>query len=413
MSTRVATDETLKDLVYAAEKIAKAIDPTITKRYGFKRAKANSNPYDRITYLYDAVGFIPARMDFARNEFEWGDWQDFVEQIARPVMLKANGTVDYELDHNDQTKKLDGTASDVADTAYDGGAMVEFGPAFRWVKRWEDTEYEYIIFANKQIDDSYKAYAHTGSDGEVKEAFYWGMFTGLNVSSKLKSIGSGAPMASQTRETEITYAKAIGAGWHTIYNSGWNYINDLLTLIGKSDNTQAVFGEGRSNSSNTSKINNGTLKSKGCFWGDNGGVNGVKVLWIENHWGNIWQGMAGLVLDGANGFKVKNSKPYCDTPVSAADWTGYTATGIVPGGTSGGYVSAEKVDENGYIPKTASGSATTYMCDGLRFNNGQLNYPLVGGGWSHGALCGSRYLIANSAPSLAYYDLGARPSYIP
>lgn len=414
MSTRVATDDTLKDLVIAAESIAKAIDPTITaRRYGYRRAKSNSNPSDRITYMYDAVGMTPAHMDFTNDVFIWGDWQEFVEQIARPVMLKADGTVDYELDHNDQTKKLDGTASDITDTTYDGGAMVEFGRAFRWVKRWEDTEYEYVVFANKQIDDSYKAYAHTGSDGEVKEAFYWGMFTGLNVSSKLKSIGSGAPMVSQTREVEITYAKAIGAGWHTIYNSGWNYINDLLTLIGKSDNTQAVFGEGRSLSSNTSKIDNGTLKDKGCFWGDNGGVNGVKVLWIENHWGNIWQGMAGIVLDGANGIKVKNSKPYCDTPVSAADWTGYTATGIVPSGTSGSYVNTEKMDENGYIPKTTSGSATTYMCDGLWFDNGQLNYPVVGGRWSYGASCGSRCVSLLDAPSSASGGVGSRPSYIP
>lgn len=414
MSTRVATDDTLKDLVYAAEKIAKAIDPTITaRRYGFKRAKNNSSPSDRITYMYDAVGMTPAHMDFENDSFVWGDWKEFVEQIARPVMLKADGTVDYELDHNDQTKKLDGTASDVANTAYDGGAMVEFGSAFRWVKRWEDTEYEYVVFANKQIDDSYKAYAHTGSDGEVKNAFYWGMFTGLNVSSKLKSIGSGAPMVSQSRQTEITYCKNIGAGWHTIYNSGWNYINDLLTLIGKSDNTQNVFGEGRSKSTNTSKIDNGTLKGKGCFWGDNIGENGVKVLWIENHWGNIWQGMAGLVLDSAEGFKVKNFGPYCDTPVSAPDFSDYIETGISPSGSSGSYVNTESVTENGYIPKTASGSATTYMCDGLWFNNGQLDYPLVGGSWSYGAECGSRYLAADLAPSNANYGVGSRPSYIP
>ena len=142
-------------------------------------------------------------------------------------------------------------------------------------------------------------------------------------------------------------------------------------------------------------------------------MNGVKVLWIENHWGNIWQGMAGLVLDGANGFKVKNSKPYCDTPVSAADLTGYTATGIVLGGTNGGYVNAEKVDENGFVPKTVSGSATTYMCDGLWFNNSQLDYPLVGGNWTFGAYCGSRYVSAGSAPSYVSHDIGSRPSYIP
>ena len=116
-------------------------------RYGFKREKANSSPTSRITYILDAVGKTPAKMNYTSGLFEYGSWEAFCNAAARPVMLKYDGTVDYELDHSDQTKKIDGeTASDVANVSYAGNAMVEFGSAFKWVKRYEDSTHEYVIF---------------------------------------------------------------------------------------------------------------------------------------------------------------------------------------------------------------------------------------------------------------------------
>ena len=79
------------------------------KRYGIKINKADSNPDTRITYLYDAAGFTPAKMNFTDGSFDFGSWGEvfFVKQ-NRPVMLKADRTVAYELNHTDHSKKLDG-----------------------------------------------------------------------------------------------------------------------------------------------------------------------------------------------------------------------------------------------------------------------------------------------------------------
>ena len=205
-------------------------------RYGFKRTKAEASPTGRIEYLFDAVGVEPAYMDFDNDKFEYGGWENFINQVARPVMLKYDGTVDYELDHDNQSLKLDGTASDISNTSYGGNAMVEFRE-FKWVKRYEDTNYEYVIFSDVQFDDEYTAYAHTNENGEIKDAFYWGMFKGTNVNGTLRSMGTGSPMVSQTRNTEVSYAKNNGSGYYTIYKSGWDFISDLLTLISKSDNS--------------------------------------------------------------------------------------------------------------------------------------------------------------------------------
>ena len=377
-------------------------------RYGFRRAKNNSSPSDRITYLYDAVGKTPGAMNFTSGVFNYGSWQDFIEQIARPVMLKNDGTVDYELDHNNQTKRLDGTASDVSSTSYAGNAMVEFNDTFKWVHRSQDANYEYVIFSNVQFDDTYECYAHKNAEGIAQSAFYWGMFKGTNVSNKLRSIGTGAVMVSQTRNTEVAYATANGDGYNTIYKSGWDYIGDLLTLIAKSDNSQVAYGTGRSASGNSAAIAVGSLKSYGAFMGYTNGTSDVKVLWIEGFWGNVWEGMAGLILDGGNGIKTKMTPPYNFTG------SGYTATGVVPGGTSGGFVNVNNTTkESGYVPVTASGSETTYMCDGLWYNNGQVDYALFGGTWPDAGRCGSRSVLLDSAVSLASAYFGSRLSFLP
>ena len=380
--------------------------------YGFRRSKSNSHHSDRITYLHSAVGMTPMKVDLSSGEVDYGSWREFVDEICRPVMLKYDGTVDYELDHNDQTKRADnGGASDVANTSYQGNAMVEFRN-FKWVHRSEDASYEYVIFSDVQFDDTYHAYAHTNANGEIKDAFYWGMFKGTYNSNKLRSIGAGAAMVGQTRAAEISCAQANGSGadqtkngYYTIFKSGWDYIADLLTLLSKSDNSQYAFGDGYS-IDNDSAINVGSLKNKGAFFGMDYGVDDVKVLYIEGAWGNLWEGMAGMILDKT--IKVAMHGPYNLTG------SGYHDTKFVPSGTSGGYVNTHSCyDEAGYVPKTANGSETTYMCDGLWFNTDVVGYSRVGGRWNHAGRCGARCLSIESSATSALEHLTSRLSFVP
>lgn len=375
------------------------------KRYGFRRYRTTSDQTTRITYLYDAVGLTPASMNFGTGNFDYGGWQTFVNDVSRPVMLKTDGTVDYELSRTDFTKKSDGvTASDVSNTAYAGNAMIEFRK-YKWVYRYSDATYDYVIFSDGQYDANYKAYAYTNANGTVKDAFYWGAFKGSNISAKLRSFADQTVMVSQTRNTEVSYANAVGSGYHTIYKSGEDYIGDLLTLISKSDDSQTKFGSGRSKTTNTTAINTGTLKAQPMFKGYNDETSDVKVFGIEGFWGNVWEGMAGLILN--SGIKTKMTPPY------NFDGTGYTATGITPSGTNGGYVSvAQSLTDQGYVPSVASGSSSTYYCDGLWFNNAQVDYAIVGGGWSAGLLDGSRSVYLADLASAVRTDIGSRLSYL-
>lgn len=380
---------------------------TVCTRLGYRRAKADSNPDTRIEYLFDAMGKNPMHVDLSTGNPVWGDWQNFVYEVACPVMLRTDGTEAYELDPDDQTKKADGTASDVDNSGFDGNAMVRFGGKWKWVKRYEDANYEYVIFADGRHDTTYNAYAHTNQNGQVIDRFYWGMYKGSNVSSKLRSIAGLGVMVSQTRNTEVAYAQANGVGYDTIYNSGWQYIADLLTLISRSDNVQTKFGTGRCASGNTAGITPGSTKAYGPFWGSSNQTSDVKVLWIEGFWGNYWEGMRGLINYNGN-IRTKMVPPY------NFDGAGYRVTDITPGGTSEGYISAESVtDASGFVPKTASGSATTYLCDGLWFYNSGVMYALVGGNSFTALLCGSRCVTLLNATSAVYTHAGSRLSYLP
>jgi hypothetical protein len=352
------------------------------RRWGIKIAKATADPAARVEYLYDAVGMTPAAMNYVSGEFEYGDWKPFCDAMNRPVMLNPNGTVAYELDKNDQTKKLDGTASGISSTTHNLNAMSEFKRL--WLRTYEDVDYQYIIFSNVQYDPNYRADAFTDASGNIRDRMYYAMFEGSNVSSKMRSIAAGAVMVSQTDATEIAYAEANGAGWHINYKSQRDFITYLLALISKSTNSQAVFGQGNSNSA--AYIAPGALKDKGRFWGDDATDAAVKVFFIEHFWGNYWKRMSGLLYSNAADILIKATPPYSLTGV------GYTNTDVTPTGTSGQHITAGTLTDAGFLPTTAGGSDSTYFTDALFYVTpaaGVFHVALVGGDRAKAGGCGS------------------------
>lgn len=377
-------------------------------RYGFRRKRSEANPSSRIEYLFDAVGKTPMHVEIGTTgspAFGAGDtWQQLCQAIATPVMLNNDGTEAYELDRNDQTKKADGSPSDISNPDFAGNAMVRFA-GFPWVHRSRDDTYDYVIFSDVRCDESYHAYAHTNEKGQLAPAFYWGMFKGSLVKGSLRSLADQKAMNHKTRREEVDLARANGPGYDTIYKSGWDYIADLLTLLCKSDNGQESFGSGRCKGD--SAISTGTLKAQPGFWGNGNGLADVKALYVEGCWGNMWEGMRGFV-NAKGRLKTKMTPPY------NFDGTGYYDTGIVPLGTSGGYVEQALLsDEGGYVPQRITGSETTYYCDGFWFNNAQLDYAIVGGYWPDSGRVGPRDVHLYRPPEFAAHNVCSRLAYLP
>lgn len=402
--TRNKSGKTVERTVTISE-AGTTTDLVLSMRYGYRKKKSEGSPTARIEYLYDAVDMAPAAMRFSESQFDYGDWGDvwFVTK-NKPVMLKADGTEDYELSHSDHTQKLEGGASAVSDTNYDGNAMSAI--PLCWFYRYEDTEYEYEIVCEHQWDDNYKAYAHTRADSTIADYFYWGMFGASGSASKLRSLKGKTLAQNLTTDNQIAGATANnkdGSSWYIHTWSQCECIRTLLVLMGKSTNTQAVFGKGNCRGT-SGLLTTGTLSDKGQFWGSTANNQQVKVFYIERFWGDQWDRIAGLINN-------KGSIYYKMTPEDqgyrVTDVTGYTNSGITPGGTSGGYISATKCGEFGCIPTTFSGTENTFECDGGYYNNGQLDYLNVGGAADNATGFGGAFSFdVRTAPSHTYWTNG-------
>ena len=197
-----------------------------------------------------------------------------------------------------------------------------------------------------------------------------------------------------------------------------NMVQDLLLLLGMNTNTQATFGRGRDTGyvsiSNTGQVATGSMNTKGMFWGENAGAAGVKVFGIENFWANIWKAVAGWInANGTQKTKMTYGKEDGSNVIGFNfDGANYVSiSGATPTGTSGGYISKWKYSKEGFVPYTASGSDSTYVADGLWFNNSQNNYALAGGDSASGLRCGALYASLSTAASVAYWAHGAALSY--
>lgn len=389
--------------------------------FGFRLDTSESDPASMITYIADNKYFLSAFMNYATDTFESKDWEDawFIKNL-KPCMLNYDGTVAYELDKNDYSLKADGTASDIANDSFGGNAMVGF-PKVYWkiVDNGDDTANVYI--ASKQVDSDYHCWSHIDNNGNEIDYCYMPIYNGSNVSSRLRSLSGKTPINSQTATTEITYALANNLTddviWYTEVFSDRMLVNLLLLLIGKSTDTQTVFGNGHytGGSSASSLLTTGTLNNKGIFYGTNGTGKAVKVFGMENWWGNQWRRIAGWINDKGNQ-KIKMTYGQSDgstTDGYNTDGTGYISIGYTPSGTTGGYISKIAFNENGLIPITASGSATTYYTDGLWFNNSQVDYAIVGGYSNSGLRVGALYSSLDNLSSSTNWRVGAAVSCKP
>ena len=381
------------------------------KCYGVKVRKDEADPFRRVEYILDAEGMKPARMDFEAGTFDYGDWADvwFVRDNY-PCMVKFTGVEDYALDPTDYEKKADGTPSDVASATYEGNAMSAVPTV--WLKAWEDTGYQYFVVSEESFEGAY-AYAHTRGDGSVAQKLYLPLFEGSLHEGVLRSLKGFAPETDTTAEEEFAAAAANGEGWTALPWAASNLIAVLCLIMGKSDDCQAVFGQGHSANGTTAEdmTVSGAVADKGQFFGSDDMMTPVKVFHLENFWGNRIDRVAGIVNDhGA--VKVKMSAPY-----SLADFSEYVDTGVRPANPDGSmgamrFLSESLACQYGRIPVGAGGSGDTYQCDGFVFKNDMLAVATHGGRAGKEAVCGCWFMNLADAVGHAAWHLGASPCIV-
>lgn len=388
---------------------ASPVEPTHT--YGFTIDQAESDPSTMVAYTDDAVGMTPFAMDLTTGVPNYGSWEDAFF-MPKPCMLKYDGTVDYYLDPSDFTLKEDGTASDVTDYSYGGNAMMEWPVIYMKIAQAGDIIS--VNISNKEIDSDYHCWSNIKPDGSIGN-FYTPIYNGsYDTDGRLRSMSGKAIGKTQTGEYEIAAAQLNGAGWYTEVFADRMLINMLLVLMGKSLDTQTVFGAGFIIGGTESNMKpTGTADDKGLFYGLSDESTPVKVFGMENYWGQHYRRTAGYMFNNS----VQKVKLTYGTE-DGSTVTGYNTDGTgyieIPNsgisGSSAGYISEMQANEYGLFPKAASGSDTTKYCDSVYFAGG-TQYARFGGSPSNVRHCGAFCVSMSGTASSSNWFLGASPSY--
>lgn len=434
---------------FTADKHSVEINLVGIIKYGYEVHPSIDTPDDKITYLADCdnAAFKPFKMNLTTGVPDYGDWNNAFF-MPRSCMLRSNGKVAYYLNENDETKKVDGSASDVANKNFDGNAMMEFGTSdghiiwHKIVPTTDDALGFKVYVSNYKLDADYHAWAFHNLNSKIVKHFYMPKYNTSLIDGKFRSlsgqsiVGKGTEVAGTDGATtvkdgtaynatqEMNYAKANGTGWLTETKAQVDLISILLTLMAKTTNSQTAYGNGYVNNAwkSTLLFDTGAANTKGMFYGTSGNVC-VKVFGIENWWGNQWRRYAGhMMLNGVQKVKLTYGTEDGSTVI------GYNTTGNgyitidgatltnEKGETSGnGYLKELKSSAKGtFVPTgTLNGSSSTNYCDGTWYNNTATIYALRGGSLSNGALCGVFCVYLNTSPGSASWDICTGISYTP
>ena len=410
--------------------IATLREITNCKLYGYRIDKQDTNPDTRVTYLYDAVGMTPAYMDFSGGSFNYGSWADiwFIAK-NRPVALKYDGTVDYELSHTDFTKKIDGeTASDVSDSAYGGNFMSEIPLVY--VKRWEDTRYNYVVFCETKPNDDYLAQAHTNANGTVNPYIYLPMFKGsIDANNKLRSLMGTIPNGNTTAADEVSYVENCGNGWQLWDKAKIDLIMDLIVLITKSTNCRGKIGNGDCqtyNASDTRKdsknigangkmmsgyeVGDTTRSTNAQFYGTEGtdstnyGKHHMIAFYIEDLWANRWDRCLGFNLVD-NVYKVKMAPPYALDSDST-----YQTLSVTPPNSTEGWLKNVSSGVYGDVPTEVGASNVSGFGNYFYKNASGARLSLFGGNAVDGLKVGRCWNLYYDA-TFSHWSIGGSPCY--
>ena len=254
-----------------------AADPV----YGFIEHNDILSPSERIEYIGLNKDFTPLMRDKQSGRMVLNSWADFpVIKANKPYMVHSDGSPDYRLNENDYTKKEDGTASDVSNTAYDGGA-------FSWAQKIYKQEYmsgnDRIVNFSMVKREGFEPIGFMDTDNNELEGVWIPMFYGSIVNEKMKCVSGIQPCYSKTTAEEKTAIDKFGARARFFGGSIVETLIDLMIMFAKTTNLQEAYGMGNSTGYDVSLIPTMGVKQNavirgGQFFGTSDGKSLNKIF---------------------------------------------------------------------------------------------------------------------------------------
>lgn len=389
--------------------------------YGFVEHMNILSPTERIEYIGANKNYTPLTVDKATGAANYGSWANFPVLIGnKPWMVRSDGTPDYRLNENDYTKKEDGTASDVANTAYDGGA-------FAWIPKIYKQEYmlgnDRVVKFSMSKRDGFEAVGFIDPDNKELEGVWIPMFYGSIVDTKMKSISGVQPCYNNATAAEKTAIDAFGERAKFFGGPIVQTLTDLLIMFGKSTNSQAVYGNGNMSGYDTSLAPTNGVKQNavvggGQFYGTSDGKSLNKILHsiVLGTWQQWMRDPYTLLVNGR--YKVSKNYAYDLTGATYHD-TGISLPKVLKedGSQNTGIFYPHKyqtVPGFGAVPvHPCKGSTSTGGCDGL-WQNVEITAVARRFGYCYdGANDGLRFLHVHNPATHANWGFGAAILLLP
>lgn len=377
----------------AKNKYSLNVDNRVTgtpREYKVMTAKINlndENPETCVTYADDAVGMTPGSEE----------WDEFFGHY--PCLLQ-NGAENAILQKNNYTKKEDSDSADIT-SGNSGDVMICYPLRGSKIITTED-ELIVSVTDNPNSEDGFEFLGHT-FNGTVRTKFYFGAYKGSLLNGKLRSLSGKKPLNKTSIESFRQYAVANGERYTQTTFYPLTYLIAMYILKFKSLNSQKAVGVGYRAKDINSIMQTGGTETKGMDWGEELGQNHVKVLGIEDFWGNLNEFVDGVVTNGTN--ILTSTGNFNNNGDSYETQEEFKVT-------SGQFIS--KVfgsNKLGFIPKECNGSSSTFFCD---YGSVAGNQPFVFGGFGGSdlsvALMYGAFAIRGHASktSTAYENFGGR-----
>ena len=286
----------IKHIYYGSNLIYARIDnyEAVPSEVTFKLHQLTSTT-QRNTIEYAGSNINYRSITYSNGTVNMGDWSDWINAHFTPVMLKSNGTVDYELNRDNLNYKSDGsTPSDIANTSYDGNAMLQIKKFYISVTSTTEASHEVfnVSISDTKKDSSYTCYGFVDKYGNEQDFAYYSLFhCYIDSNNKLRS-KAGITLSSYTTQsnyaTMLAAARNNGSGWDISNYALENAIGLVLMMIYKDVNPMFVHQDSSNNyreSSTTPYNTTGALAASGGFpWTTTSTM--PKALWLESYWRN-------------------------------------------------------------------------------------------------------------------------------
>ena len=398
------------------DKIYNALVPD--EIYGFIEHMDILAPGQRIEYTGANKDYSPITVNKETGQASYNSWANFPWLLAnKPYMVHSDGTADYRLNENNYAQKEDGSASDVANAAYDGGA-------FAWAMKIYKQEYtvgsDRVVNFSISKRDGFEPIGFIDPSNRELEGVWIPMFYGTIISDKMKCISGNQPCYNTATAAEKTAIDAFGSKAKFFGGAIVETLIDLMILFAKTTDLQAAYGNGNCSGYDASLaptygVKQNAVVGGGQFYGTSDGKSLNKifhsiVLGSYNQW------MRDPYVVCVNG-KVKVSKNYNYDLTGAAYEDAGITHGKINDNAAYGPVYAHifrTIGGFGALPAAPyKGSTALGGCDGMWVNTGITAGALRFGSCNDGLAAGPRALDLSITAGNAYWAFGAAILLLP